>query len=1041
MKMTNGSRPTSLGVKQPTDMTTKTLTSRISSVVNGDASKRDKLSDKPENSAVNSEDISHAQHSTPTPKGDKLTCENLHEENKNTHSSSDAHARTSVVIQTPGYQHVLEDENGKLRFWPYSDFVNSDKLPVKLHRAKKGLHLSVGKGMSGNRRNMTVLQTGERSAERPETRAVRKFHTSTVAPGDENAREVMTAHGDAVQSILLQDKNGNAISDEELAKILPKIAESISKMDTKNAEEILPGITQNITQLQNGGNLVITTMTRRLDEDESSSGQASPAPDYPLLDADDVENGTVYLVRDSKGGLFYVEDVTSETQESAYFSSSRNNSDSLSDGAYSPVMERGSKLQSTGISGIDHKTAHEILSAMYGDDVQELTENEEEWSERTYEFDIPKKGTEYSKSSFRPQYMVEEPSNAIHQDHSIQLEHAQSAYQSAARGGAWIFDGGMAQNYSQMTQYPVGGDDAASISTASVKNADATGTRVIERYTLETETTDYPMIPLPLPVPLPQPHMLSASAQSTTAPGQYSLVSVDVTPMAKTERTHAAIEGIKPQESKEMPIYKTVATIQTGGKLPAQKTELDDEKTNQYKKYRIVSSKATENKSSAMTFNDVDYKYSNENVEYKRVPHETQNETENKSSSMTFNDVDYKYSTENVEYKRVPHETQTQFFVRNSTHVVPQSSSSYRTEKKIELGGSSDKKYKSEIQVRNAPEVAEERYAYDDMRAEMGAQQMNSTMRAPEVAEERYAYDDMRAKMGAQQMNSTMRVVRGSYLIKNTLDDVDATLDDNINMFDGKFELCKDNPMYHSDEDLRMDRRRSAEERSRRQERFNRDLSQDITFETVDKYSKTKTVKREPERPRQSISELLLDRLSLIDSRHIRQTIDVKHDHEDIYGDPRFLHADGEASYGGSSTSNFDTVGEKVDLLLKDGKAYITVKVTAERVTPVDLEFNVWRKNQAIVTRTIEVDLLATEERRRLYYKVMESHGGGGSGSSRGSYRANAHETVLDGPETLALFTRILGAAEGEGDKEDIEVRTRLGNTRWPNSAGADMMY
>lgn len=182
-----------------------------------------------------------------------------------------------------------------------------------------------------------------------------------------------------------------------------------------------------------------------------------------------------------------------------------------------------------------------------------------------------------------------------------------------------------------------------------------------------------------------------------------------------------------------------------------------------------------------------------------------------------------------------------------------------------------------------------------------------------------------------------------------------------------------------------------------------------------------------------------MSRLSTIDAKDIKQTIDVKHDSVDIYGDARFLQADGEYTQNvpGSNTNNFDTVGEKVDLLLKHGKAYITVKVTAERITPVDLEFNVWRKNQAIVTRTIEVDLLATEHRRRLYYKVMEEPAGG----SNRTYMAGPNETILDSVATLDLFSKILGAADGEGDTEDIEVTTRSGKTGRPFPTRMDLLY
>lgn len=182
---------------------------------------------------------------------------------------------------------------------------------------------------------------------------------------------------------------------------------------------------------------------------------------------------------------------------------------------------------------------------------------------------------------------------------------------------------------------------------------------------------------------------------------------------------------------------------------------------------------------------------------------------------------------------------------------------------------------------------------------------------------------------------------------------------------------------------------------------------------------------------------MLLSRLVNVDSRHITQKIDVKHNSEDIYGDPRLLNADGGHAYGPFGTSNFDTVGEKVDLMMKEGKAFILVTVTAERITPVDIEFNVWRKNRAIVTRTIQVDLLATEHRRRLYYKVMQEADG-----SRSSYKSgSSHETVLDSEKTLELFTRILDASEGEGDTEDVEVKTSCGRTKLPFSKGVDLLY
>lgn len=125
--------------------------------------------------------------------------------------------------------------------------------------------------------------------------------------------------------------------------------------------------------------------------------------------------------------------------------------------------------------------------------------------------------------------------------------------------------------------------------------------------------------------------------------------------------------------------------------------------------------------------------------------------------------------------------------------------------------------------------------------------------------------------------------------------------------------------------------------------------------------------------------------------------------------------------------------------MLKNGKAFITVTVTAERITPIDIEFNVWRKNQAIVTRVIEIDLFANEQRRRLYETVMERAQTQETGNGGFTY-VNPRETVLSSAQTLDLFTEIMDAADGEGDKEDITVRKSQKKTRIPGN-NVDFLY
>lgn len=193
--------------------------------------------------------------------------------------------------------------------------------------------------------------------------------------------------------------------------------------------------------------------------------------------------------------------------------------------------------------------------------------------------------------------------------------------------------------------------------------------------------------------------------------------------------------------------------------------------------------------------------------------------------------------------------------------------------------------------------------------------------------------------------------------------------------------------------------------------------------------------RRKP-RSKQNLTNLLLTRLSTMDSKDIRQTLDVKHHHEDVYGDPHLEQADGTSSRR-ITNSNYDTVTENVDLEMKDGKAYITITVTAERLTPIDYEFHVWRKNQAIVTRVVEIDFYADEQRRMLYDRVMDRVDDEGySTTNKYSHytRRKPQEVVLSSQDTLELFNELMDAAGGEGDREDITVKTKRNKTLLPEN-------
>ena len=73
-------------------------------------------------------------------------------------------------------------------------------------------------------------------------------------------------------------------------------------------------------------------------------------------------------------------------------------------------------------------------------------------------------------------------------------------------------------------------------------------------------------------------------------------------------------------------------------------------------------------------------------------------------------------------------------------------------------------------------------------------------------------------------------------LIKNDFEDGLDEYNDNINVFDNGFNMSKQNPLYNSDEDLY---KRYEEEKRRQHERDMRDM-ENMAFETVDRFSKTK---------------------------------------------------------------------------------------------------------------------------------------------------------------------------------------------------------
>jgi len=111
---------------------------------------------------------------------------------------------------------------------------------------------------------------------------------------------------------------------------------------------------------------------------------------------------------------------------------------------------------------------------------------------------------------------------------------------------------------------------------------------------------------------------------------------------------------------------------------------------------------------------------------------------------------------------------------------------------------------------------------------------------------------------------------------------------------------------------------------------------------------------------------------------------------------------------------NVDVVSEKIDVDVDDGVARVTVRVRCERVVPIRGSSDLFKKSAVIVTRLVEIDLTVSEERRRLYERVLERTAerqaqGGGSGR-------------LGTEDTFALYQALMGLA----DSDQTTSRERL---------------
>jgi len=149
-----------------------------------------------------------------------------------------------------------------------------------------------------------------------------------------------------------------------------------------------------------------------------------------------------------------------------------------------------------------------------------------------------------------------------------------------------------------------------------------------------------------------------------------------------------------------------------------------------------------------------------------------------------------------------------------------------------------------------------------------------------------------------------------------------------------------------------------------------------------------------------------------MDVRGIRRKFDVHREDDEIIGP--FSMQSATAADDAASMVNVDVVSEKIDVHVDDGVAIVRVRVRCERIVPIRGSTELYKKSAVIVTRLFEIDLLVTDERRRLYERVLER-----SAERRAS---SDQDGQLGTEDTFALYKALMSLA----DNDQTSSRERL---------------
>jgi len=169
------------------------------------------------------------------------------------------------------------------------------------------------------------------------------------------------------------------------------------------------------------------------------------------------------------------------------------------------------------------------------------------------------------------------------------------------------------------------------------------------------------------------------------------------------------------------------------------------------------------------------------------------------------------------------------------------------------------------------------------------------------------------------------------------------------------------------------------------------------------------------------VSSNLMATQSGKDVKGVRQRFNVHREEDELIGP---LQTQDASAGDPASMVNVDVVSEKIDVDVNGGVARVTVRVRCERIVPIRGSSELFKKSAVIVTRLVEIDLTVSEERRRLYERVLER--------TSEQQASSGAKGKLGTEDTFALYKVLMGLADSDqtASKERLHIERLLDEQR-----------